>query len=327
MNKIQKVGKLFLLLSIFSSLLSCTSNDDAPEPASGNISEIIANNPDLSMLKSALDRAGLTATLAASGSMTLLAPNNTAFTVFLANANYTSIDEIPVPTLKQVLLNHVVGSRLDESLLRTLAKNYTETLADGPVANTNLALFFDATTADIVFNGEAKIKKVDIPATNGLVHIIDAVLNPPTLATFIKANDAFSELNTALTTATPGTNFMFMLSGTALFTIFAPPDAAIDDLLDSNPSWSTVNDIDEAYLTSVLQHHIINGNLRSSDISDNQTAASLEGDLLTFSTANGQIDITDGSGNSDITVVVANIQASNGVLHAIEKVLLPDTSN
>ena len=327
MSKINKVQSILLLMFTFIGLVSCSTNDDGIDPATNTIAEIVANSPNLSILQEALVRADLESSLQASGSKTLFAPTNTAFTIFLANANFANIDEVPVPVLQQLLLNHVLGARVDVSILRAVGKNYTETLADGPVADTNLALYFDAIEATIELNGIAEVEEADIPATNGLIHIVDAVLNLPTLATFVQANDAFEQLTLALTTATPGTNFMTTLSGTANYTLFAPPDSAFEELLDSNAAWTTVDDIDEALLTSVLEHHLVNGAIVSADISDNETATSLEGDLLTFSTSDGELDITDGSGNANITVVVGDIIAVNGVLHAVNKVMLPDTTN
>lgn len=326
MSKINKVQNILLLMFTFIGLVSCSTDDDGVDPATNTIAEIVANSPDLSMLQAALERADLESSLQASGSMTLLAPTDAAFTIFLANAGFADLEDVPVPVLQQLLLNHVIGARVDESILRAVGKNYTETLADGPAADTNLALYFDATGSIIIFNGTSEVEEADVPATNGLIHVVDAVLNLPTLATFVQANDAFEQLTLALTTATPGTNFMTTLSGTANYTLFAPPDSAFEELLDSNAAWTTVDDIDEALLTSVLEHHLINGAVVSDDISDNETATSLEGDLLTFSTANGRLDITDGTGN-DITVVVADIIAVNGVLHAVNKVMLPDTAN
>ena len=327
MSKINIVRNILLLMFTFIGLVSCSTDDGGVNPATNTIAEIVANSPDLSMLQAALERADLESSLQASGSMTLLAPTDAAFTIFLANANFASIEEVPVPVLQQLLLNHVLGARVDESILRAVGKNYTETLADGPVADTNLALYFDASGETIEFNGIAEVEEADVPATNGLIHVVDAVLDFPTLATFVQANDAFEQLTLALTTATPGTNFMTTLSGTANYTLFAPPDSAFEELLDSNPAWTTVDDIEEGLLTSILEHHLINGAVVSADISDNETATSLEGDLLTFSTSDGELDITDGSGNADITVVVGDIIAVNGVLHAINKVMLPDTAN
>ncbi len=326
MSNLNKVRNILLLMFTFIGLVSC-STDDGVDPATNTIAEIVANSANLSILQAALERADLVSSLQASGSRTLFAPTDAAFTIFLANAGFADIDDVPVPVLQQVLLNHVLGARVDESILRAVVKNYTETLADGPVADTNLALYFDASGATIILNGTVEVEDADIPATNGLIHVVDAVLNLPTLATFVQANDAFEQLTLALTTATPGTNFMTTLSGSANYTLFAPPDAAFEEFLDTNPAWNTVNDIDEALLTSVLEHHLINGAVSSSAITNNETAASLEGDLLTFSTANGELNVTDGSGNEGILVVVADIIAINGILHAVEKVLLPDTTN
>ncbi len=327
MNMHLNLKHLFLVLVAISGLTSCTSDDNNAPVADGTIAQLIANSPDLSVLQAAIVRAGLETEFESSGNLTLFAPTDTAFNLFLATANFPSIDDVPVPVLQRLLLNHVLGARVDENLLRAIGKNYTETRADGPVSNTKLALFIDATSATIVLNGASDITDSDNAATNGILHVVDKVLDFPTLATFIQSNDAFSQLNLALTTATPATDFTATLSGSTNYTIFAPADVAFDELLDTDPTWNTVNDIEETLLTAVLQHHVISGNVRSTDISNNETAVTLEGDLIEFSTANGVVDITDGAGNAGITVIVANIQAVNGVLHAVDQVLLPDTSN
>ena len=327
MSKFKKVQNLTLLLFGFISLVSCSVDDNGANPATNTIAELVANNPNLSMLQSALERADMDSGLQTSAPLTLMAPTNAAFTVFLANANFAGIEDIPVPVLEQLLLNHVLGARVDESILRAVGKNYTETRAEGPVADSNLALFFDATGANIIFNGHSEVDEADIAATNGIIHIVDEVLDLPTIATFVQSNDAFEQLTLALTTATPGTNFMTTLSGSTKYTLFAPPNVAFDEFLDSNPAWTTVSDIEEGELTSILEHHLLTGAVPSSDISNNDTATTLEGDMLIFSTADGELNITDGSGNANITVVVADIMAINGVLHATEKVLQPDTSN
>ena len=77
----------------------------------------------------------------------------------------------------------------------------------------------------------------------------------------------------------------------------------------------------------MLQHHVSNGNLRSEDITDESTVTTLEGDDITFSLSLGIVTITDGSGNTDIVLAVADIQAANGVMHLITKVMIPDTVN
>lgn len=320
---------LGLLLPMITVLffISCDTNDDGPPPAENSLAELIAASPNHSTLEAALERAELSEDLQAPASITIFAPTDVAFATFLSDAGFSSIDEVPVPVLQQILLNHVIGARVDESILRQLGKNYLETFADGSGTDTNLALYFDATTATIRFNGQSNITESDIPATNGILHVVNAVIDRPTIATFVQTNDAFSELTTALTTATPGTNFLNTLGGSTEYTLFAPPNVAFEALLESNPDWDNVSDIGEEELTAILQHHLVSGSLRSTDISHGETAESLEGDLLTFSTANGNVEITDGDGNTGVVVVFANIQALNGVLHAVEDVLIPDTTN
>ncbi len=327
MKKYLNFKPIFLALVTSLTLWSCNNDDDGIIESNDSIADIAIGSPNLSNLVAALERADLVTTLQGSGSFTVLAPTNAAFDTFLATAGFASIDDVPVDVLRQILLNHVVGSRIESATLIALGKNYTETLADGPTAGTNLALYFDASGAGVEFNGVSDVIDADIPASNGVIHTVNAVIDLPTVVTFVTADDNFEQLTTALTTATPGTNFADILSGTGPFTVFAPADTAFDALLDSNPAWNTVNDIEEGLLTSVLLHHVLNGNVRSTDITDDSTAPTLEGDNLTFSTADGGVAITDGAGNDGADVVVADIQAKNGVIHLVDQVLLPDTNN
>ena len=164
-------------------------------------------------------------------------------------------------------------------------------------------------------------------ASNGVIHTVDTVIDFPTVMTFITNDINFQQLTTALTTATPGTDFAALLSGTGPFTVFAPAEIAFDALLATNDNWNTVSDIDEDLLTAVLQHHVSNGNLRSEAITDESTVTTLEGYDITFSLSLGLITITDGSGNSEIVLAVADLQAANGVVHLITEVMIPDTTN
>ena len=135
----------------------------------------------------------------------------------------------------------------------------------------------------------------------------------------------------ALTTATPATDFVSVLSGTGPFTVFAPTSDAFQALLDSNAAWTTVDDIDEALLTSVLQHHVVTpGNVRSGDLTDGISPMTLEGDMITINlpgTGGNIADVTDGAGNTGIGIVVVDVQANNGVIHVLNTVLIPDTTN
>jgi len=87
----------------------------------------------------------------------------------------------------------------------------------------------------------------------------------------------------------------------------------------------------EADLIPILQHHVVAGaNVRSGDLSDGATATTLEGDMITINlpgTGDNIADITDGAGNMGIGIDFVDVQAVNGVIHVVDTVLLPDTSN
>ncbi len=104
--------------------------------------------------------------------------------------------------------------------------------------------------------------------------------------------------------------------------MFAPTNAAFQALLDSNPSWNTLDDIDVATLETVLKYHVVAGaNVLSSTLTDGQVVTSFEGSDFTINTANGAT-ITDVNGNI-VNIIITDVQGSNGVVHAIDGVILP----
>ena len=323
--------KCFLII-VLTVLVSVSCNiddgvDTIPIPDS-TLVELIGADANLSTLVAALERADLVTTLQGNGPFTIFAPDNTAFTNFLGDAGFGSVDDVPVATLRQILLNHVVSGALDSAPLLNLQRNYLETLADGPTSDTKVALYFDAVNG-ITFNGISTITTADKPGSNGIYHIVDGVIALPTLATFIGVDQNFKSFDTALDLISPVSDLPNMLEEDAgPFTIFIPIEHAFDNLLASNSDWNFLSDINENLLNSIINHHVLNGNLRSPGISGGQTATTLEGDDITFVTLDGNLEITDGSGNEGAIIGITDIQALNGVIHGIpNKVLLPDTSN
>jgi uncharacterized surface protein with fasciclin (FAS1) repeats len=275
-------------------------------------------NPAFSSLVAALSAADgdLVSVLSGEGTFTVLAPDNDAFASFLDGA---ALGDVPTDALANILLNHVLGSVVTSTDLVGLGAGYTNTLATGPGSN-NLSLYFN--TADGVrFNGVSSVAAADVVTTNGVIHAVDAVIGIPTVVTFALADPNFSTLVAALTELTPATDFATILSNTeALFTVFAPVNAAFD-ALEAIPA--------EDVLTQVLLHHVIGDlNVTSGDLTPDgvTTAPSLQGDNLSISLpgTNGNIaDMTDGAGSSDIGIVAVDVQAGNGVIHVINKVAIP----
>ncbi len=301
---------------------------DALEEAAAeqNIVELANATADLSALVNALIEADLVSTLEGDGPFTVFAPTNDAFATFLSVNGYTSLDDIPNEVLVQVLLNHVVAGELAAADLST---GYISSSSTAGPDDANLSLFIN-TEGGVRVNGVSSVSTPDVEASNGIVHIVDAVIDIPTVVTFATADPTFAPLVTALTDGTPATDFPTVLSGDGPFTVFAPTDAAFQALLDSNPDWDTVTDIDEALLTSVLNHHVVSGNVRSGDLTDGIMPATLEGDAITINlpgTGDNIADVTDGSGTSGIGIIAVDVQAGNGVVHVLNQVMIPDTTN
>ena len=250
---------------------------------------------------------------------TVFAPVNAAFDAF------TNPDTNP---LQDILLNHVIsGTAVLSTGLSTGYDNNTMAAFD---TDENLSLYINAGD-EVVLNGVSTVAVRDVVASNGIIHAVDAVIDLPTVVTFAVADPTFAPLVTALTSATPNTDFATVLSSAGPFTVFAPTDTAFSDLLTAL-SEETVSDIEEGLLTSVLNHHVVGGNFRSGDLTvDGDTVLpSLEGDNITITLpgTDGNIaDVTDGAGNDDIGIIAVDVQANNGVIHVLNKVLLPNTEN
>ena len=277
-------------------------------------------NPALSSLVGALTDGGNTTFTSLLSSpltdFTVFAPVNDAFTAF-TNPNGNDINN--------VLSNHVISGvaafsdGLSNSYVNTLGTN-----ADGDF----LSQYINVDDG-VTINGASNVVIADGVATNGVVHAVDAVIDLPSVVTFAVADPTFAPLVTALTEGTPATDFVSVLSGAGPFTVFAPTDMAFSNLLTAL-SVEMVTDIDEATLTAVLNHHVVSGNVRSGDLTDGISPATLEGDAITINlpgTDPNIADVTDGAGNMGIGIIAVDVQANNGVIHVLNQVMLPDTEN
>lgn len=291
-----------------------------------SVVDLAISNSDFSNLVAALGAADgdLVSVLSGDGPFTVLAPSDAAFSTFLDGA---ALGDVDTGALSQILLNHVIiGSTITSTALLDLGAGYTNTGATGPSDNA-LSLYFN-TTNGVMFNGISTVTKADIVGTNGIIHAIDTVIDIPTVVTFAVADPNFSTLVDALTTLTPATDFATILSRTETgnsdmldpnFTVFAP----------TNDAFAALTAVpEEAALTQILLHHVIKeANITSSMLTNpgDTTAATIEGDDITISlpgTGNNIANITDGSGATDIGIVAVDVQAGNGVIHAINKVMI-----
>ena len=324
MNISLKLYKSSLVLLMSFSFLSCDDDDNesySPPPLS-TITEFAASNSDLSNLAAALSAAdGNLLSLLNGGNYTVLAPNNWAFEVWLSDNGYTSIDEVPTDILKNVLLNHVISGTVRSSDLAATGSGYTSTNA----TNTDgdfLSMYF-STNNGVVFNGVTTVLNPDIAASNGVVHVVDLLIELPTVVTFATTNPGFETLVTALTRDDLSEDFVSILSTTtepAPFTVFAPTNEAFSSFF-SERNIDSLNDIDTAFLESTLGTHVVaEANVRSEDLSDGMLITTI-GDDLTISVGTGPL-LVDLNGRT-ANIIAVDIQAYNGVIHVIDNVMLP----
>ena len=324
MKNVLKLPKLLFLLLFSVSIISCDNddNDDQTEQVVLTIVQIAAQEPDLSILVEALMAADgdLTTTLSG-GNFTVLAPTNDAFAEFLSANGFASLDEVPTDVLSNILLNHVITGEVVSTDLTTAGSGYTTTNATN-MDGDNLSLYF-STTDGVEFNGQSSVVLANIGAINGIVHKVDAVIGLPTVVTFATSNPMFETLVAALTREDLTTDYVSVLSSVASpspFTVFAPTNEAFGSLL-TEIGMDSLSEIPVDLLTSTLNTHVVaSANVRSGDLTQGMAVSTL-GDGLTVSLDAGPqlIDLNDRVAN----IITVDVQAYNGVVHVIDKVVLP----
>lgn len=309
----KKLLKLVAVVLIVTFISSCSDDDSIIE--TNTIVDVAVNN-NLSSLVAAVTKADLADTLSGSGSFTVFAPTNAAFQALLdSNANWSSIDDIPVETLRSVLLFHVLNGTVASS---DLSDTYVSTLSTGP--NDEAISLQVEVTGGVEFNGDANPVVVDVNASNGIVHVIDKVMLPPNVVTLALNNAGFTSLVAALTDSRHTTDFVAVLSGAGPFTVFAPTNAAFQALLDSNTEWNSVADIPVATLEVVLLYHVVNeANVQSGQLSNGDVTTL--GGTITIDLTNGAQIVT--SSDQTVNIIITDVQGTNGVIHAVDTVLLP----
>ena len=323
MKKLSKIiGIAFLSLSIFS----CSSDSDS-QPT---IVDIASDNADFSILVRALERTNLVSTLDGSGQFTVFAPTNTAFQTFFGalGANVT-VENVDATVLKSILLNHVIGIELKSSALP--AATYASTLSPiNTSANApTISMFVQKSGSTVTINGGvdskgAIVTAADLDASNGVIHVVNRVIQIPTLVDHVVDNPDFDQLQTVVT-STDQAAVLAALSGltaSAPATLFAPNNAA---LASATGTGGFANGATAAQITKVLQYHVTTaGNVRSSQLTNNQVVPMFTDPVLnvTIILGTGTVDIKD-TQNILSRVFQADIQASNGVIHGVNKVLRP----
>jgi uncharacterized surface protein with fasciclin (FAS1) repeats len=256
-----------------------------------SIVEIAVGNPNFSSLVGALSSAGLVEALSGEGPFTVFAPTNDAF---------SKLSAVPSgDALKEVLLYHVAAGKLDA---KTLLKNGSVKTLQGQVVSVKLV------GDKVILNDSVMVTTANIKASNGIIHVIDTVLIPPAPKSIVEIALANPHLST-LVSALKSTNLVEALSGAGPITVFAPTNSAFSKL-ESIP--------DGDALKEVLFYHVVAGRFDSAALAGVSEVTTLSGKKVQVSVHGKWIVL-----NGHVFVIKADINASNGVIHVIDSVLIP----
>lgn len=304
---------LFLLLSAPVVLISCDKDDNTA--TSNTITDIVVANGDFSTLEAAVVRANLQTTLSGSGPFTVFAPDNAAFSA--AGITTSVLNSLSPAQVQSILLYHTLGSRVNAANVPA-GPNAKVTTASGD------SVFVTRDARGVFVNG-IQVTTADISADNGVIHRIGRVLNPPVgniVETAVASGlDSLVKAVTRATTAPGGDPTLAGTLGSATLTVFAPTNAAFTQLLGAL-SLTDINQIPIGTLLAVLRYHVVGGRAFSSDLT-NGNLAMLAGGNTTVSLTTGATIRGNGNGGNASNITATNIVCRNGVVHLIDRVLLP----
>ncbi|MEM8765228.1 MAG: fasciclin domain-containing protein [Bacteroidota bacterium] len=340
----KKIAFFFLVALAFNS---CSNNDDDGGTTTDrtgdnndtnslpNIVELADTVDILTTLLDAVEAAGgdLGNTLATGDPLTVFAPSNDAFNALLAQLDgFDSLDDFDEAAEKEILTKilqyHVVAD----------TKAFSSDLSDGQSLPTVQSENLTVTVDGAVFINDktdeaAEVVGADNEASNGIVHIIDKVLLPqevldilfpkPTIVELVVETEELSQLEEAVIKA----GLVDALNGEGPFTVFAPTNAAIDELFELlGDSFNSFDDFDNfieiQILEDILTYHVVPGNIAAADLSAGNVNTLLEGETLEIISSGETFVIGDAS-EVDANIENADNFASNGVIHIIDKILIP----
>ena len=296
MNAKSALTALLLTAMLFSSpVVVADESEDIPTNAQ--------NTGIHDSLVAALVHADLVTALQGEGPFTVFAPTDDAFAA--AGIDLTTFDtEEENATLVDILTYHVYSGSVEAA---QVTDGMTATMLNGDDATFTV-------TNESVMIGDATVTMADVMASNGIIHVIDKVLMPPADLVDIPTVAQGTGIHDSLVAAVIQAELLSTLQGEGPFTVFAPTDDAFTaagvDLAALD------NDEGKAALTNILLYHVVSGAVPSSAVTDGLVAAAVNGDDLTFT-------VGDGVMVNDANVILADVMASNGIIHVIDKVLIP----
>lgn len=285
-------------------------------PASQTIVDIAVADGRFTTLVAAVQAAGLAETLSGEGPYTVFAPTDEAFAALPEG----TLDSLLLPENKQqltdILLYHVVPGKVMASDVAGLDGTMADTALEGQQIGINVDM------GSVYLNETTKVIITDIEASNGVIHVIDSVLLPPSeeaatagmdIVDTAVADGRFSTLVSAVQAA----ELVDTLKGEGPFTVFAPTDDAFAALPEGTLDTLLLPE-NKQQLTDILLYHVVPGQVMASDVVGLTSATTVLGKDATIKVEDGKVFLND-----NVEIIITDIETSNGVIHVIDTVLLP----
>lgn len=293
----------FLIITPVTALANNNS-----EKTTKDIVDTAASVEIFSTLVAAVKAADLVTALKGDGPFTVFAPTNDAFKALPAG----TVESLLKPENKQMLVDilkyHVVAGDVKAKDVVKLSK--AKTLLGKKVK-------IKVKNGSVYLNGKTKVIQTDIAATNGTIHVIDSVLMPPAAKKMnIVETAASTNMFNTLLAAAKAAGLADTLANGGPFTVLAPTDKAFSKL----PKGTVENLLkpeNKDTLVKILKYHVISGEVRAAQVVKLKKAKTLEGQNVKIKTMNGNVKI------NNVNVVKTDVEASNGVIHVIDGVLMP----
>jgi transforming growth factor-beta-induced protein len=278
-----------------------------PEPTEMpmTIVDIAVADGRFTTLVAAVQAAGLAETLSGDGPFTVFAPTDDAFKKLSEGTVEGLLKD--VPALKDILLYHVVSGKV-------MAADVVKLESADTVLGKPVTIKVDMGN---VYVNDAQVIITDIEASNGVIHVIDTVLLPPTEDAMMEkdivdtaiADGRFTTLAAALTAA----DLVDTLKGEGPFTVFAPTDEAFAKL-PAGTVESLLKDIPA--LKDILLYHVVAGEVMADQVVTLTSADTVLGKPISIKVMDGKVYL-----NETTQVIITDVKASNGVIHVIDAVL------
>jgi len=282
-----------------------------PMPELTDIVDTAVADGRFTTLVAAVQAAGLVETLKGDGPFTVFAPTDDAFAKLPAGTVEELLKPENLETLQNILLYHVVPGKV-------MAADVTALESAETASGQTVAIKTDMGN---VYINDAKVVITDIETSNGVIHVIDAVLLPPAELTDIVDTAVADGRFTTLVAAVQAAGLVETLKGEGPFTVFAPTDEAFAKLPEG-----TVEELlkpeNLETLQNILLYHVVPGKVMAEDVVmlDGQMVdTALEGKQIAISVKDGKVYLNDST-----EVIITDIETSNGVIHVIDTVLLPE---